>query len=128
MDIQYHHCNHSMYGKHGKGKSRTFALRVPTKELLLEGIKAYIIGREVSYLMDFGVAKVHPDDNFNKKVGRETALTNLSPVQFNLHSISMYKPGVFELRLKTPSSQYNFMLNVNINKADPLFADAYEDY
>lgn len=60
----------------GEYPKATFAIKIPSKDQLLEAIE---LGHNV-LLTKLGIAYVHPDDMYNKKVGRETAISKMQSV------------------------------------------------
>lgn len=70
--------SHWVYGK------RTFAVRVPTIETLDDAVARYYVNGEAIVCIDFGVARVHPEDRYCKKMGRIVAHQNLKQVWFKV--------------------------------------------
>lgn len=76
MTYQFRHkrCNDDCGGKNHQ--DRTIVCEAMGKKAILEMVEVSVF-QTANLLLQFGVAKVHPKDYFEKKVGRETAIKNM---------------------------------------------------
>jgi len=72
----------------------TVAVSVPSKQDLLTMMNTLFVDCEnTGFAGTLGIAKTHPKDNYNHKVGRETALKNSSAVYYHLMTVERCKSG-----------------------------------
>lgn len=75
---------------HDQSGRRTIAIDKPDSKALLAAAIYHLSGEDPEIVLNVGTTKVHRKDQYNKKTGRELAITKLSPVKFKLESIVMF--------------------------------------
>lgn len=83
MTIQIKHQNSL-----DKNSRATLVIGIPAKEKLLDMLE---MGNEV-LKVNLGVALVSPKDEYNKKVGREVAMSKIAPITAYLEKVTI-RPG-----------------------------------
>jgi hypothetical protein len=76
-------------GISGKG-GRTYAIEKIN-------IRSFLVGETV--LLNFGTAKCNEEDTYNKKLGRELAVSRMKPIEFKVNRI-VYTKGRVDLSLE----------------------------
>lgn len=74
--INYIHNNDYFYRK--LKKRNTIALELPTAEELIKCAKYFVETGAVHFPLMYGLTKVNPKDQFNRKIGREEAKKKVS--------------------------------------------------
>lgn len=81
MDIQYYHKKEKQSDDFVSDTRRyTAAVEIPNIKTLLETI----ISVSKTLTLSVGIAYVHPNDQYQKSVGRELAKTRMAPVEFKM--------------------------------------------
>lgn len=91
MDIQYFHQKEMETGlfETGSDKRFTAAVGIPDIKTLLDTITS--VGKTLT--LSVGVAYVHPNDQYQKSIGRELAKDRLAPVEFKMR-YAVVSPGL----------------------------------
>lgn len=104
--IKYFHDRHKFY-------SGTIALEIPTKETLMKILTFNGIDLE----LNFGISKLHPNDQYCKKVGREVASSKMKPTLFYLKYIDIKDPESYSFAFSTMQYQTIYLtIHRNSNK------------
>lgn len=89
-----HNMERDEFEHYNPGRRSTVALEVPhVLEILQEMRKQYTksILSIPKITVNIGAALVHPTDQFNKRLGRELALSRMKPVEMEIRSHGMYE-------------------------------------
>jgi len=107
-------------------KKRTYALEVPSREILKVLALDLLNGNRPQIEFKVGYSIVNPEDNYNKSIGRNISCEKLKMEKFCLEEFICNKPNRWVLEFKSEKLQVAFRLNPNIGKPYFIFADIYE--
>lgn len=123
MNLQYYH-NRALNELKDWIKEYTVVFDVPTKGNIYHFINCHLNPTaEFPKLLAFnyGIAKLHPKDNYVKTVGRNVAKNKMKFTMFTIKEITFNKDG-FQLILTDP--YINITLDVNHNREKVYFINA----
>jgi hypothetical protein len=117
-EYQYYHCLHSY----------TVICKVPPKEAFFEHIKKQQEAlAPLPMTIEVGLAKLHPEDQFCYKTGREIARNNIRTRQNVMESV-MYRDGAIYVILASEQEDVQYlMFSISQKRKTPYLDTAYAD-
>lgn len=111
--------------KHYPFERRTYAIAPPTLEKLEEAAVDFMVGLESEVVCGLGVAKVHPNDGYCKREGREVAGDHLN---CKLKDVARFKIIYFKVsedRIYFVIKNKSFVIKLKCikNKEIPIVTD-----
>jgi hypothetical protein len=117
-EYQHYHCLHSY----------TVICKVPPKEAFFEHIKKQQEAlAPLPMTIEVGLAKLHPEDQFCYKTGREIARNNIRTRQYVMESV-MYRDGAIYVILASEQEDVQYlMFSISQKRKTPYLDTAYAD-
>lgn len=125
MDIQYYHNNNSgPLSKYWKG-SFTYAVGVPEKQLMTLMLKDFLEKDAPEILLNFGVAKVSPDDQYCKATGRIISGNKMKTLKFKMVSVQKFKDG--EIYIQLANEEHILTFTMRPKRSRVFFTRAHDN-
>lgn len=117
-EYQYYHCLHSY----------TVICKVPPKEVFFEHIKKQQEAlAPLPIAIDVGLSKLHPEDQFCYKTGREVAKGNIRTRHYIIEAVMYRESGLYVVLASEQEDVQYLMFSINHKRKTPYLDVAYAD-
>lgn len=117
-EYQYYHCLHSY----------SVICKVPPKEVFFEHIKKQQEAlAPLPIAIDIGIARLHPEDQFCYKTGREIAKGNIKTGNYVIESVMYRKSGLYVILHSEEEKVSHIMFSISHKRKTPYLDVAYAD-
>lgn len=108
--------------KHYQEHNRTYAVHPPALAKLEEAMVHYIVNAPFELVIALGSARVHPEDQYCKEVGRKTAFSKIKMVKMR---VSGFYCGEETIEVCLKGGGYTIGLTVRKNREVPIVRDIH---
>lgn len=117
MSIQYYH-QRARFEKEG-----TYASNLGDVKELRTAVEEFVKGNSLPVVFSIGKSKVHPNDRFCKKIGRELAIQRMSRQTAKVHHVFIREQ---DMKVYLVTEGYGVILSISKSKDNPIVRGVFE--
>jgi hypothetical protein len=123
--MQYFHFNHKDTPYYELTGSYTACATVPPADRIRAVLEEFLRNESATMIFGFGYTKVHPKDNYSKKIGRAEALKKVKELTMNVKEVKITSTHMYISLDNTIDKEFRviFRLNTKTNHATVLCYD-----
>jgi hypothetical protein len=101
----------------------TAMLNPPSKQALIDFVNVSLTDTQATLKLEYGLALLHPNDNYVKSIGRDISLKNSKVGLFRIHNINYFKGGYKILLINEYC--HEIILHIKLNRPTVYFIAFY---
>lgn len=113
MQVKYFHFNHKNSPFHRTMQSYTAVAGLPTADHVRTILAEFLRNEPVSVTMDFGYTKVHPKDNYSKKIGRAQAALKIKDITLTVKKVEITPTHMYVIFEEMVDNEFRIMFRLN---------------